>query len=146
MTARGHDGQPTPVRPTRSHPESRRERAQLARKWAYQVATTTYIPLPYQDIEAELLQLVDTLFDALRGDPFTPEPATAVAERLVAINCVGPTTFARTLDVLGKAMLEHAELRTVTSLPDKVVALLGTLSATYVEGVRLLTLRQQDDL
>jgi diguanylate cyclase (GGDEF)-like protein/PAS domain S-box-containing protein len=146
MTARGHDSKATPVRPPRSQLESRRERAQLARKWAHQVATTTYIPLPYQDIEAELLLLVDKLFDALRVDPFTPEPAAEVAERLVAMNCVGPTSFARTLDILGKALLGQAELRMVTGLPEKVVALLGTLSATYVEGVRLLTLRQQDDL
>src|SRR5260370_33292722 len=119
MTARGHDSKATPVRPSRSQPESRRERAQLARKWAYQVATTTYIPLPYQDIEAELLLLVDKLFDALRCDPFTPEPAAEVAERLVEMNCVGPTSFARTLDLLGKALLGHAELRMGTSLADQ---------------------------
>ena len=57
------------MRPSRSHPVSRRERALLARKWAYQVSTTTYIPLPYPEIEAELLALVDSLFDAVRqGD------------------------------------------------------------------------------
>jgi diguanylate cyclase (GGDEF)-like protein/PAS domain S-box-containing protein len=146
MTSQAHDHQVVPVRPSRSHPVSRRERALLARKWAYQVTTTTYIPLSYPDIEAELLALVDRLFDAVRGEPFSPDPATEVAHRLVAMNCVGPTTFRRTMDLLGKALLGHAELRGMPSLPDKIVALLGTLSASYVEAVRQLTLQQQDDL
>lgn len=146
MTSPAHDPQVVPVRPSRSHPVSRRERALLARKWAYQVTTTTYIPLPYPDIEAELLALVDILFDAVRREPFSPDPATEVAQRLVAMNCVGPTEFRRTVDLLGRALLGQAELHGVPSLPDKVVAMTGRLSASYIEGVRLLTLRQQDDL
>ena len=146
MTSPVHDPQVVPVRPSRSHPVSRRERALLARKWAYQVTTTTYIPLPYPDVEAELLTLVDRLFDAVRREPFSPDPATEVAQRLVELNCVGQATFQRTMDLLGKALLGHTEVRGVPCLADKVVALLGTLSASYLEGVRLLTLRQQDDL
>lgn len=141
-----HDDEPVPVRPTRSHPENRRDRALVARKWAYQVTSTTYIPLSYPDIEAELLRLVDTLFDAVRAEPFRAEPATGVAERLVELNCTGSESFARTIDVLGRALLSSAELRGVTGLPDRVVAVLGALSATYVEALRHHTLRQQDDL
>jgi diguanylate cyclase (GGDEF)-like protein/PAS domain S-box-containing protein len=146
MTSPVHDPQVVSVRPSRSHPVSRRERALLARKWAYQVTTTTYIPLPYPEIEAELLALVDSLFDAVRREPFSPDPATEVAQRLVAMNCVGATTFRRTIDLLGKALLGQTEVRGVPCLADKVVALLGALSAGYIEGVRQLTLRQQDDL
>jgi len=141
-----HDEPVVPVRPNRSRPESRRDRASIARKWAYQVTSTTYIPLPYPDIEAELLRMVDTLFDALRREPFTAEPASAVAERLVELNCVGPITFARTNDVLGRALMSSAELHGVVDLPERVIALLGTLSSTYVEAVRQHTLKQQDDL
>ena len=146
MTSPVHDDRAVPVRPTRSHPASRRERVLVARKWAYQVSTTTYIPLPYPDIEAELLRLVDTLFDAVLGESFNTAPAGDVAERLVEMNCVGPAAFGRTMDVLGRALLGHAELRDVPGLPDKVVALLSALSAAYVEAMRQLTLRQQDDL
>src|ERR1700730_4969557 len=146
MTSPVHDPQVVPVRPSRSHPVSRRERALLARKWARQVTTTTYIPLPYPDVEAELLALVDRLFDAVRREPFSPDPAAEVAQRLVELNCVGKTTFRRTMELLGKALLGHTEVRGVPNLADKVVALLGVLSASYLEDVRLLTLRQQDDL
>jgi diguanylate cyclase (GGDEF)-like protein/PAS domain S-box-containing protein len=146
MTSPVHDPQVVPVRPSRSHPVSRRERALLARKWARQVTTTTYIPLPYPDVEAELRTLVDRLFDAVRREPFSPDPATEVAQRLVELNCVGKTTFRRTMDLLGKALLGHTEVRGLPCLADKVIALLGVLSASYLEGVRLLTLRQQDDL
>jgi diguanylate cyclase (GGDEF)-like protein/PAS domain S-box-containing protein len=146
MTSPAQDDRAMPVRPTRSHPESRRERALVARKWAYQITTTTYIPLPYPDIEAELLRLVDTLFDAVLGESFNPEPAAEVGRRLVAMNCVGAATFGRTMDVLGTTLLGQGELRDVPGLPDKVVALLSTLSAGYVEAMRQHTLNQQDDL
>ncbi|HEX4702441.1 MAG TPA: EAL domain-containing protein [Pseudonocardiaceae bacterium] len=146
MTSPVHDDEVVSVRPTRSHPRSRRQRAMLARKWAYQVSTTTYIPLPYQDIEAELLALVDRLFDAVHSEPFCPEPAADVARRLVDLNCVGPTTFRKTVDSLGKALLGQPEMQSVARLPGKVVMLLGTLSASYAEAVRLYTLRQQDDM
>lgn len=147
MTSPAHDDASVPVRPaTRSHQENRRDRVLLARKWAYQVSTTTYIPLAYPDIEAELLRLVDILFDAVLRDPFTPEPAAEVAGRLVGMNCVGADTFGRTMDVLGRALLGHAELRGVPNLADRAVAVLGHLSATYVDDLRQLTLRQQDDL
>jgi diguanylate cyclase (GGDEF)-like protein/PAS domain S-box-containing protein len=118
----------------------------LARKWAYLITSSTYIPLPYPEIEAELLALVDDLFDTLRSEPFDAEPMADVARRLVGMNCVGPGAFQRTVDVLGKALLGHAELRTVVRLPEKVVALIGSLSSAYVEAVRMLTLQQQEDL
>lgn len=125
---------------------ARRERVLLARKWAYLLSATAYIPLPYPDVETELLGMVDRLLDALRTEPFDPEPALHVAKRLVGMNCVGQGSFQRTVDILGKALLRQPELRTVRKLADKVVRLLGTLAAGYVDAVRTLTLRQQEDL
>jgi diguanylate cyclase (GGDEF)-like protein/PAS domain S-box-containing protein len=135
-----------PARTTWSSGGNRRDRVLVARKWAYLITSAAYIPLPYPEIEAELLALVDELFDALRTEPFDAQPAHDVAHRLVRLNCVSEAAFQHSIDVLGKALLGQQELRTVVRLPEKVVALIGGLSAAFVEEVRMLTLQQQEDL
>jgi diguanylate cyclase (GGDEF)-like protein/PAS domain S-box-containing protein len=123
-----------------------RERLLVARKWAYQLRSSTYLPLPSKDVENELLGMVNTLFDTLLSEPLDPQPAVAVAIRLVGMNCVGQAAFQRTMDVLGKAMLKQPELHGIRRLPEKTVALLGTLSAAYVDAIQRHTLAQQEAL
>ncbi|HEX5114370.1 MAG TPA: diguanylate cyclase [Pseudonocardiaceae bacterium] len=123
-----------------------RQRLLVARKWAYQISGTSYIPLPYAEVEGELLAVVNQLFGLVAADPFDPEPAAAAGARLVAMNCIGRTTFQRTMDVLGKALLHQPELGAVRGLPDKVVTLLGTFAAGHLEAVREVTLAQQESL
>jgi diguanylate cyclase (GGDEF)-like protein/PAS domain S-box-containing protein len=123
-----------------------RQRLLVARKWAYQISGTAYIPLPYSEVEAELLAIVNRLFELIAAEPFDPAPAATVAVRLVEMNCVGQPTFQRTMDVLGRALLNQPESRSVRGLPDKVVTLLGAFAAGYLESVREATLAQQDSL
>jgi diguanylate cyclase (GGDEF)-like protein/PAS domain S-box-containing protein len=132
------------ARPHRNDPA--RDRLLVARKWAYLISSTTYIPLPYADVERELLGVTNRLFDILLAEQFDPEPATELAIRLVGMNCVGESTFQRTMEVLGKSMLSLREPRDVQDLPTKVVTLLGTFAAGYAEGLRRTTLAQQEDL
>lgn len=124
----------------------RQRRLLIARKWAYQISGTTYIPLPHAEVEAELLAVVNQLFDLIAADPFDPQPAAGIGAPLVAMNCTGQPTFQRTMDVLGKALLHQSELVGVRGLPDKVVTLLGTFAAGYLESVREVTLAQQESL
>lgn len=123
-----------------------RDRLLVARKWAYMLNTTAYIPLPYQEIEDQLLGMVRRLFDALLGEPFDAAVARDVGTELVGINCVGQNVVQRTVDLLGRALLGQPELRHVRRLPDRVVSLVGTFAAGYVDAVRQVTLDQQEDL
>jgi diguanylate cyclase (GGDEF)-like protein/PAS domain S-box-containing protein len=123
-----------------------RERLLVARKWAYQLRGSTYLPLPYKAVENELLGMVNTLFDVLRREPLDTEPVHELAIRLVGMNCVGQIPFQQTMDVLGKAMLKQPELHAIRRLPEKVVAVLGTLSASYVDAMQRHTLAQQEAL
>jgi diguanylate cyclase (GGDEF)-like protein/PAS domain S-box-containing protein len=129
-------------------PDADRRRARLlvARKWAYQLSGIVYIPLPYPQVEAELVDLVDQLFDTLLREPFEPESAVTVGARLVEMNCVGRPAFGRTMDVLGKALVGQRETRGVPGLTEKVVALLGGLATGYADAVRQVTLDQQEAL
>lgn len=138
------DAHPGPA--DRTGEDRPRDRLLVARKWAYLLRNTTYIPLPYPDVEAELLGMVHSLFDILLNDPFDATAAKAVGARLVELNCVGDASFQHTADVLGKAMLGQPELHRVRKLPERVVSVLGALTSGYVDAVRRLTLAQQEDL
>lgn len=123
-----------------------RDRSRVARAWAYQISHNSYIPLPSAKLETELLGMVNQLFDTVLTEPFDPEAAFGIGDRLVGMNCVGRPSFQRTMEVLGKALLNQRELHGVRGLPTKVVRLLGAVAAGYADAMRQHTLAQQESL
>jgi diguanylate cyclase (GGDEF)-like protein/PAS domain S-box-containing protein len=124
----------------------RKERGKLARKWASVLGSTAYIPLPVKELEHQLRQLVHRLHAAAASEPFTPDMATTVGSRLVDLHCTGPETLRSSLELLGSALVESAELRRVDHLPSRVMALLGAVASGYVEAVQLMVLEQQESV
>ncbi|MFE0025069.1 putative bifunctional diguanylate cyclase/phosphodiesterase [Amycolatopsis sp. NPDC059021] len=132
-------------RPAGTRPlPSQRERVKVARKWAYLVSLTTYIPLSHDEIERELLGLLDRLLDAVSGDQPAIESAAEVGAELVRLHCVGKTSLQCTVDVLASAMLTPADSSSAGRLPERVARLLGALASGYVEAIRSTTVEQQD--
>ncbi|GGM33967.1 signal transduction protein [Longimycelium tulufanense] len=130
---------PVPLRELGTPAERARDRARVARKWAYLVSKTSYIPLPPDEVERQFLELVDRLFAAAGSEPFDPEPAAAVGARLVELNLNGRQTLQCTLDVLGKALAAHRP-------QDRVITLLGSVAAGYAEAMRASIFEQQENL
>jgi diguanylate cyclase (GGDEF)-like protein/PAS domain S-box-containing protein len=123
-----------------------RERHKLARKWAYLICETTYVPLSQADLESRLHDLFDHIVTALRSDPVDTSVTGMVTERLVAMNCADSQSLRCTLEVLGKALLAMPELRNLDRLGDKVVTLLSALSASYAESIRTAVFNQQEEI
>jgi predicted signal transduction protein with EAL and GGDEF domain len=125
-------------------PRADREKAhvKLARKWAYLISTTAYVPLEHSDIEAPLLEIVNDLFAALRAEPLGLEVAERAGGRLVSLNCVDKSSLQCTIDVLAEPLLSDDEVRHLP--PERVVRLLGALSAGFAESVRRRTTDQQE--
>ncbi|MFD6065906.1 putative bifunctional diguanylate cyclase/phosphodiesterase [Amycolatopsis lurida] len=135
------DGQ---ERPAGTQPlASRRERVKLARKWAYLVSSTTYLPLSHDQIERELLGLLDRLLEAVAGDRPATEIAAEVGAELVRLHCVGKTSLQCTVDVLAAALLAPTDPRSADRLPERVARLLGALASGYVEAIRSATDEQR---
>ncbi|PRY46515.1 putative bifunctional diguanylate cyclase/phosphodiesterase [Umezawaea tangerina] len=124
----------------------RRERRKLARKWMSAVGSTTYIPLPVEELEHQLRQLVHRLHDAVTTEPFAPEQASVVGARLVDLHCTGPASLRTSLALLGTALLSSAELQRVEGLTKRVMAVLGAVASGYVDAAQLLVLRQQESV
>jgi diguanylate cyclase (GGDEF)-like protein len=130
----------TPL-PDASAPD--RALARLARKWAYQVSMTSYIPLPHKEIERQLRELAHEVFEVVAAEPVDVDRAAAVGERLVKLHCVGKASLRCSVDVLAGALLaeEHTGGRA-----ERVARALGALACGYAETVRWHTVEQQDSL
>ncbi|WP_181775006.1 putative bifunctional diguanylate cyclase/phosphodiesterase [Amycolatopsis pittospori] len=156
MTAPFPDGDEYPASPnapkiTASSASPKRKnsaptRATLARKWAYLVTSAVYLPYTHAQIEEHFTALLDQVFAAVLSDEAEPAQATEAGARLVALRCVGPDSLRRTMEVLGKGLLHEPELRSVRSLPERVLQVLGALAAGYGEALRESIQRQQEDL
>ncbi|WP_410664977.1 putative bifunctional diguanylate cyclase/phosphodiesterase [Amycolatopsis sp. lyj-84] len=132
-------------RPAGTQPlASRRERVKVARKWAYLVSSTTYLPLSHDQIERELLGLLDRLLEAVAGDRPATESAAEVGAELVRLHCVGKTSLQCTVDVLAAALLAPADSGSADRLPERVARLLGALASGYVEAIRSAAVEQRD--
>ncbi len=156
MTAPFPDDAPYPASPnapkrTASSASPRKKnaaptRATLARKWAYLVTSTAYLPYTHAQIEEQFAALLDEVFAAVLSDDAEPVQATEAGARLVALRCVGPDSLRRTMDVLGKGLLHEQELQTVKALPERVLQVLGALASGYGEALRENIQTQQEDL
>jgi PAS domain-containing protein len=137
---------PEPIDEAGSPDDNSRARVKLARKWAYLISATSYIPLSHAEIERHLRELVDRLYEAMLSEPFSTDPVAGAGTRLVQLNCTGRTSLRCTLDVLGRELVAQPELRRTDRLVERVVVLLATLAADYAEAVRLLTIKRQKSI
>jgi diguanylate cyclase (GGDEF)-like protein len=129
-----------------SPPAGGRELSVLARKWAYLVSTTSYIPLPHKEIERQLLVMTHELYETVATEPLDADRAAAVGERLVKLNCVGRTSLRASIDVLAGGFLADERLRHLSGLGERVARTLGALADGYADTMRWYTLEQQDGL
>lgn len=141
MTEPLRDGVPRAPAP-RSAKDREKARVRVARKWAYLISSTAYVPLEHTDLEEPLLEMVHDLFAALAAEPLGLEEAERLGARLVSLNCVDKTSLQTTIDVLAGPLLTDDDVRTLP--PERVVRLLGALSAGFAEAIRRRTTDQQE--
>ena len=147
MTSPLHDSSRAPAGPARTPADNARARVKVARKWAYLISSSTYLPLSQQEIDQAMHEMVDVVFNAALSEPFSPEDAMGVGSRLVDMRCTGPASLRRTIDVLGKALLNEPELYRIDGKRDeRAVQLLGVLASDYLESTRQFVFTQQEDI
>ncbi|GAA4030745.1 EAL domain-containing protein [Allokutzneria multivorans] len=132
------------LHPIPEQPEDGR-RDLLARKWAYLLGGTVYVPLVHADFEVELAALLEDVCAEVRGSD-RARPLLAAGARLVELNCASGQALTITMDVLGKGLLALPELQSVEELAERVVSALGALAASVVVAAQNATLAQQESL
>jgi diguanylate cyclase (GGDEF)-like protein/PAS domain S-box-containing protein len=146
MTVPSADDPPPPHHEVIVPADATRGRFLLARKWAYLISGTAYLPLTHSELEQHMLHLVNRLFDAIRSEPFEPSAAAVVGTRLVEMQCVGPDSIRRTVEALGRALLYQPELAGVDRLAERVIFVLGSMMTGYSERLRQVTQQRQEEL
>ncbi len=128
-----------------SSPVSERELDRLARRWAQLASSTSYIPLPQNEIVREFRDLAHEVFDVVAAEPFDADRAAKVGERLVKLHCVGKTSLRCSIDVLAGALADD-RLRRTGGLAERVTRTLSAVACGYADAVRWSTVEQQDGL
>jgi diguanylate cyclase (GGDEF)-like protein len=130
--------------PPRAAAERERAHVKVARKWAYLISTTAYVPVVHTELERPLLETVQALFAALAVDPLDLAVGERAGARLVDLNCVDKSSLQCTVDVLAGPLLTDPDVAHVA--PEQVVKLLGALAAGYATALRQRTVDQQDSM
>jgi diguanylate cyclase (GGDEF)-like protein/PAS domain S-box-containing protein len=146
MTSPLYDDSRAKPGPVRSAADNARSRVKVARKWAYLISETAYVPLSPAEIDQAMYELTDQVFGAALSDPFTPELVGGIGARLVEMRCMGPMSLRRTMDVLGKALLSEPELQHLDRREERVVQVLGAVASDYLEASRRFVFDQQENL
>lgn len=126
--------------------DGRRERTTLARKWAYLLSQTSYVPWSHPELEQRLGAFVDELVALVRAEPFNADPAGAVGVQLVEWRCTDPAVLRRSISVLGKGLLGLRDLRPVADRAERVVAVLVSVAAGFTEQMREFVIGQQESM
>lgn len=137
MTPRGGEHEPSDGVPL--------DRAAVARSWAAAVSSVAYIPMALGDIEEYLLDLLNQLLDAFSRHESANRTAAEIGAVLVDNHVVGQAALARTVEVLGKALLVERD-GGVSEPVGRAVGLIGSLAGGFTEAMRQRTLTQQEDV
>ncbi|HEY0450188.1 putative bifunctional diguanylate cyclase/phosphodiesterase [Actinophytocola sp.] len=122
------------------------DRPELASEWAEALAQVIYIARSRDEIERALSSALGDLVVALRTEPFTAEPAAAVAERLVELGLTSSECVESSVYVLGKEMPHLPELDGIDKAADKLVHVFSAMARGFSDGMRRRLFDEQEGL
>jgi diguanylate cyclase (GGDEF)-like protein/PAS domain S-box-containing protein len=116
----------------------------LGELWTKALARTAFSPMSRRNIRRHLDAHVDALVGLLGAAAFSAEPAHAIGTWLVESRYTGPHSLQTTVDVLGSGLLAHPALAGVPDLGNRVVFVLGALTAGYANAARDQIFEEQE--
>ncbi|MEU4448411.1 EAL domain-containing protein [Actinosynnema sp. NPDC050801] len=123
-----------------------RARTKLAKKWAYLLSSRTFIPLTTLELERQLLGLVERLHAGVTTESLAQRAGREVGDSLVALNCTTAEALQVTVEIVSKGLLAMPGLAPPDKLRERVVDVIASLSAGFVDKVRASVLTQQEHL
>ncbi len=117
---------------------------EFAGQWAAAVGGTSYVPMGNDEIVALLAELTGDLVDALLAEPFSPDPARIVGERLVAAHFTDSGMVETSIRLIADRLLSDLGLTGDERYTGRIALLQGGLAAGYAKHLRARTLDEQE--
>ncbi|ONI84607.1 hypothetical protein ALI22I_29105 [Saccharothrix sp. ALI-22-I] len=126
--------------------EGLRARTKLAKKWAYLLSSKTFVPMANAELERQLLGLVERLCAAVVTEALAQRAGREAGDALVAMNCTSAESLQVSVEIVSKGLLGMPSLAPPDKLRERVVDVIASLAAGFVDRVRATTLAQQEQL
>lgn len=123
-----------------------RARTRLAKKWAYLLGSRTFIPMATTELERKLLGLVERLCAGVASESLAQRAGREAGEALVDLNCTTAEGLQASVEIVGKGLMAMPALAPPDRLRERVVDVIASLAAAFVDRVRATTLAQQEQL
>ncbi|RKT86280.1 PAS domain S-box-containing protein/diguanylate cyclase (GGDEF) domain-containing protein [Saccharopolyspora antimicrobica] len=117
-------------------------RAEVARRWAAELSTASYIPLARATVEQTLEDLVERVVAALDDPSVLEETGREVGTRLVEMHATGESSLPLSLDLLRDALVQRFGVDDV----HRMLELVAAIAAGYAAADRESTFVQQETL
>ncbi|WP_158846075.1 putative bifunctional diguanylate cyclase/phosphodiesterase [Saccharothrix deserti] len=123
-----------------------RARTKLAKKWAYLLSSKTFIPMAGAELERQLLGFVERLCAGVVSEALAQRAGREVGDALVALNCTSAESLQVSVEIVSKGLLGMSSLAPPDKLRERVVDVIASLAAGFVDRIRASTLAQQEQL
>lgn len=123
-----------------------RARTKLAKKWAYLLSSRTFVPLTAVELERQLLGLVERLCAGVATESLAQRAGHEVGAVLVDLNCTTAEALRVSVEIVSKGLLGMSSLAPPDKLRERVVDVIASLSAGFVDKTRATVLTQQEQL
>ncbi|MEV0086149.1 EAL domain-containing protein [Saccharopolyspora sp. NPDC050642] len=117
-------------------------RAEVARRWAAELSTASYIPLARETVEETLQELVDRVVGALDDPSAVDEVGRTVGSRLVEMHATGEDSLPLSLNLLRDELVQLPGNDAVR----RILGLVTAVAAGYAAADRESTFVQQETL
>jgi diguanylate cyclase (GGDEF)-like protein/PAS domain S-box-containing protein len=118
----------------------------VARRWAHLIVTTAYVPIAQQELEPSLRNTLALLWNVVRSQPFSSEPASEAGRELVEMQCTGTDTIRRSVEMLARVLLTMPDRSRPEEHSERVVLTLGAMMSGYSDALRQATQKRQQGL
>ncbi|WP_086788103.1 bifunctional diguanylate cyclase/phosphodiesterase, partial [Crossiella equi] len=118
----------------------------LVERWRTEISRAVYVPMTRPEMHGFLSELLAELVEEVRAGHGEPTVASQVGERLVDGQFIRSACLHRTMRVLGEGLPLLPEVAELPDLAQRVILVLGAVSAGFAEAMRRRTFEQQEDV
>jgi len=118
----------------------------IADHWSKAIARTSFVPLDAARVRLRLVELTEQVIAVLLTEPLKDDEARAIGVSLARLHYVQPEALGRTVQTLASQLTQDLSAEQAALLQPRLAALLGALSAGFVQQTISTVLSEQEQI